>query len=134
MRVDGNGVAEFDTADEMAISVAKCCGGAVSAVEMKPEILTSADFGESRNIVDGSGVCSASGSDYAERFVAGGTVVADGALQSVEVKLDAVGYVDSVQCFAAEAEQADGFVERVVRFGGGVNHRRRTDGSDAVFN
>ena len=125
---------QFDAANEMAMGVAEGRGGSVSAVEVQPEIFALADFGEGGNVVDGSGVRGASGGDYAERFVAGGAVFANRALQCVEIKLDAVGDGDAVQRLATEAEQSDGLVERVVRFFGGVNHRLRADGRDAIFN
>ena len=54
-------------------------------------------------------------------------------LQSFDIKLDAIGDGDAAQRLAAEAQQSDGFVERVVGFFGGVNDRLRADGRDSVF-
>ncbi len=82
VRIDSDGVAALDAADQISMRIAEYGGGAVSSVEMKPQILTVAEVGEGGDVIDGAGVGSSCGGDDAERLAAGGAVFADCELES----------------------------------------------------
>ena len=134
MRIDGDGVGKLDAANEIAMLVGEDGGGAVGTVNVEPELMAARNFGESDEVVDGAGVGGAGGANDAEGLVAGGEICADRGFEGRGIELHARVYGDAAEGAAAESEQADGFVERVMAFRGSVENRLRADGSDSFFN
>ena len=133
VRIDGDGVGKFDAANEIAMLVGEDGGGAVGSVDVEPELVTTRNFGESDEVVDGAGVGGAGGADDAEGLVAGGEICADRGFEGRGIELHARVHGDAAKGAASESEQADGFVERMMAFRGGVENGLRADGSDTFF-
>src|SRR3954470_21421819 len=113
--------------------VGKDGGGAVCAIHVQPEIVATADLGQSDEIIDDSGVGCAGCGYNAEGLPAGSEVVVDSLLLLGWIKLQFCIHGHSAERLAADAEQAGRLVEGMMRFRGSVNKWLASDRGDAIF-
>src|SRR5882672_6156593 len=106
---------------------------AVRAVDMKPELMASADFGDRRHVVDDPGTGRPGGRDHSERFAPAAKVGFDGGFESVRIHLELLIDRDPPQRLTSDTEQSGGLVERVMRFRRRIRYRLRADGRDSVL-
>src|ERR1700730_2313695 len=97
MRIESNRVGFLNSANQAAVTVREKHGGAISAVNVEPNVVAAADFMNPRYVVDRPRAGGSCGSHNAKWFVAGFQILFHCPLELLHIKLQTFVYRNSTQ-------------------------------------
>src|SRR5579864_2156565 len=131
--INGDRVCQLDSTHPIAMLIGEHCCGSVSPIHMEPQVVTSAYIGNSHDVVYDSRARRPSRSDNAKRKTPSSPIFLNGSLQFRRIHLQTVREGNPPERLASNPEQARGFVQGMMGFGGRIHNRLSANRGDAVF-
>src|SRR5438128_942218 len=134
VRIEGDGVGLLNSAHQAAVPVREKNSGSISAIDVEPDVIASANLVNQRNFINRARARRSGSSYNAEWLLAGRQIFFDRYLELLHIELQALVYRNSAERPASQPQQACGLIQRMMPFHRCIKNRLSANGSNTVLN